>query len=234
VLNVGSLEAAEMVKLAGMVYRDVNIALANELARYCEAVGVDFRAAADAANTDGEARLLEPGIGVGGHCTPVYPHFLIRSAQRLGVRVDMVELGRRINDEQPAHALDRLESAWGPLRGRRVLILGLGFRPQVKEHICSPAFQLHEELLRRGADVRLHDPLYSPDEIREHGFAPGSLESALPAQALVLNTAHQAYADLDFAELAAGGLQAVIDGRSFWQPERVRAAGLIYVGVGTP
>jgi nucleotide sugar dehydrogenase len=234
VLNVGSLEAAEMVKLAGMVYRDVNIALANELARYCEAVGVDFRVVVQAANTDGEARLLEPGIGVGGHCTPVYPYFLVKSAQRLGVRVDMVELGRRINDEQPAHTLDRLERAWGALRGRRVLILGLGFRPQVKEHTCSPAFRLRDELLSRGADVRLHDPLYSPEEIKGHGFAPGSLESAPPAQALVLNTAHRAYADLDFGDLAAGGLQAVVDGRNLWQPEKVRAAGLIYVGVGKP
>jgi len=234
VLNVGSLEAAEMVKLAGMVYRDVNIALANELGRYCEAAGVDFRAIAEAANTDGEAQLLAPGIGVGGHCTPVYPYFLIRSAQRLGVGVDIVELGRRINDGQPAHALDRLERAWGVLRGKRVLILGLGFRPQVKEHICSPAFLLRDELLRRGADVRLHDPLYSAEEIRAHGFAPGSFACAPPAQALVLNTAHRDYADLDFSELAAGGLQAVVDGRNLWQAEKVRAAGLIYVGLGAP
>ena len=78
VTNVGTLEAAEFVKLAGMAYRDVNIALANELACYAEAAGVNFEPVRQAANTDGEAMLLRPGIGVGGHCTPVYPYFLIR------------------------------------------------------------------------------------------------------------------------------------------------------------
>src|SRR5262249_9059987 len=125
VMNVGTLEAAEMVKLAGMIYRDVNIALANELARYSAAVGVDFGSRIEAINTDGEAAVLRPGIGVGGHCTPVYPYFLIRDAERRGVPATLAERGRRINDGQAAHALDTLERGWEPLRDRRVLILGL-------------------------------------------------------------------------------------------------------------
>ena len=180
-INVGSLETAEMVKLAGMIYRDVNIALANELARYCEAAGVDFQTVVQAANNDGEANLLQAGIGVGGHCTPVYPYFLFQESERLGVSVPLAELGRAINDEQPAHALDRFERAWRPLRGLRALILGLGFRPQVKEDAFSPAYPLAAELAHRGAEVQLHDPLYSPDEIRQRGFKPGSLtESPFP------------------------------------------------------
>jgi nucleotide sugar dehydrogenase len=234
VLNVGSLEAAEMVKLAGMAYRDVNIALANELARYCEATGIDFKAVAKAANTDGEAQLLQPGIGVGGHCTPVYPHFLLKGAERLGMRLELTESGRRVNDGQPTWVIDRLERTWGPLRARRVLILGLGFRPEVKEHTCSPAFPLRDELLRRGAEVQLHDPLYTADEIAKEGFSPGSLASRPSAEALILNTAHSAYAALDFAELAAAGLKVVVDGRSLWQPDAVRAAGLLYLGIGAP
>ena len=88
IIDVGTLEAAEFTKLAGMVYRDVNIALANELARYADAVGIDFGPIAAAANTDGEAALLKPGIGVGGHCTPVYPYFLTVDAAQRGVRRD--------------------------------------------------------------------------------------------------------------------------------------------------
>jgi len=231
---VGSLEAAELVKLAGMVYRDVNIALVNEFARYAEAVGVDIQRIIDAANTDGETFMLRPGIGVGGHCTPVYPHFVIRDGPRRGAPVKLVETARQINDDQPAHMLDRLEKLWGPVRGRQALILGLGFRPEVKEHIFSPAFALRDELLRRGAETRLHDPLYSPEEIEHLGFTPGSLTNAYCPDALILNTAHQAYANMDFAQLAALGLKAVVDGRNLWQPEKVRATGLVYVAVGRP
>ncbi|MGD1000908.1 MAG: nucleotide sugar dehydrogenase [Candidatus Brocadiia bacterium] len=246
VINVGALETAEMVKLAGMVYRDVNIALANELARYCEAAGIDFPTVVQAANNDGEASLLHAGIGVGGHCTPVYPHFLFQESERFGVHAPLAELGRLLNDQQPAKVLDRLEREWQPVRGKRVLILGLGFRPQVKEDACSPAYTLAAELARRRARVELHDPLYTPDEIRNRGFSPGafavkgarwktlSREESPMHELLILNTAHAAYADLDFKKLAALGLKAVLDGRNFWKAEQVEKAGLFYLAIGRP
>ena len=234
VLNVGSLETAEMVKLVGMVYRDVNIALVNELSAYAERVGVDLQVVVQAANTDDETFLLEPGIGVGGHCTPVYPHFLLQDARKRGIPLPMVELSRRINDAQPARVLRHVEETWGSLRGRRVLILGLGFRPQVKEHICSPAFQLRDELLRMGARVQLHDPLYTEEELRGFRFEPGSLDGSPAPDVIVLNTAHPEYCALDFRELASRGLKVIVDGRNHWDAEQVRSAGLVYIGVGKP
>ena len=234
VMTVGTLETAELVKLAGMLYRDVNIALANELARYAVAVEVDLPTVIAAANTDGEAALLAPGVGVGGHCTPVYPYFLIHDAHRRGVALRLAEQSRRINESQPAHLVERLERTWRPLRGQRVLILGLGFRPQVKEHLFSPAYALRDELCRRGAEVQLHDPLYSDEEIRLHGFTPGALTTTSCPPVLILNTAHAAYADLDFPQLVARGLKAVADGRALWEPDRVRRSGLIYIGIGRP
>lgn len=238
VVEVGGLEAAEMVKLAGMVYRDVNIALANELAGYAEAAGVDLAALIPAVNTDGESALLSPGIGVGGHCTPVYPHFLIQDAARRGVSASLAERGRRINDRQAAHALDGLERDWGELRGRRALVLGLAFRPGVKEHTLSSAFLIGHELRARGADVRLHDPLFSDEELSSLGFQAGGFEpdpnEAWTPEVLVLNTAHPEYARLSWIRLRERGLQAVIDGRNFWDPATVRAAGLHYRGIGRP
>lgn len=232
VIDAGSLEAAEMTKLADMIYRDVNIALANELARYAEEIGVDFERVRQAANTSGEANLLLPGVGVGGHCTPIYPYFAIRDAERRGMRLPFAEHAREVNDGQAAHLLDRLEKKWGRIAGRKVLVLGLGFRPEVKEHLCSPAFLLREELARRGATVRLHDPHYTPEEIRAHGFEPQSRVGEPWAEAIVLNTAHAAYRDLDFAALARQGVRAIVDGRNLWDGKTVEAAGLVYVGVG--
>jgi perosamine synthetase len=234
VINVETLEAAEMVKLAGMVYRDVNIALANELARYAEKLGVELAPVIEAANTDGEAQLLRPGIGVGGHCTPVYPYFLIREGERVGVPMTLAERSRRINDGQAAHTVSRILRALQSLSASRVLILGLAFRPSVKEHILSPAFLLQSELSKLGAEVYLHDPLYSEAELRHHGFTPGSLEAHPAPEVIILNTAHPEYRNLDFALLAERGTKIVVDGRGLWSADKVRAAGLAYIGIGQP
>lgn len=227
VLNVGTLEAAEYVKLAGMAYRDVNIALANELAAYAARVGVDFGPVREAANTDGEAFLLQAGIGVGGHCTPVYPHFLMRDARDRGQPLELVERGRSVNAAQPARILDEL----GELAGRSVLILGVAFRPRVKEASYSPAFALRDVIMQRGGRALAHDPMFSDAELRGLGFEPGAIEGQ---DTLVLNTAHPDYAQLDFKALAGRGLRAVLDGRNLWDPNLVRAAGVAYVGIGRP
>jgi nucleotide sugar dehydrogenase len=225
IINVDTLEGAELVKLAGMIYRDVNIALANELAAYAEGVGVNFEKVRQASNTDGEANILTPGIGVGGHCTPVYPYFLINEARQRGAVVELAETGRRINEAQPARMLDKLSD----LAEKTVLILGLGFRPQVKETAYSPAFTLNKELKKRGARIRLHDPLYSDDEIRHYGFEPGDLPDN---ELLILNTAHKIYEELDWAYLAKSGVKTVLDGRNFFDGEAVKRVGIVYLGIG--
>lgn len=230
VRRVGSPEAAEFVKLAGMVYRDVNIALANELARYADEVGVNMKELIDDINTDGEAALLQPGIGVGGHCTPVYPHFLLQDAQRRQIHLPVIENGRSINDAQPGYIVSRIEKLWGSLSGQTVVILGLGFRPGVKEALYSPAYELADQLKTRNANVLLHDPLYFEEEIEAHGFKPGKPDEAT---VVILNTAHEHYRNFHFAGLARGKLRLVVDGRNFWSPEQVKSCGLTYLAIGT-
>lgn len=227
--DVGTLEAAESTKLLGMLYRDVNIALANELAAFCELANVDFDRIRSAANTDGEANLLIPGIGVGGHCTPVYPYFLTRESRRLGFTQRISEAAREINDGQPARQLDRIESYWAPLAGRRVHILGLGFRPGVKVETLSPAYELRDELVRRSAKVSLEDPYYNKLEIESLGFVPGSTNGA---EVIVLNTAHDEFKDVDFQRWRNEGVEVVLDGRNHWNKDAAEGAGLIYFGIG--
>lgn len=234
VTDVGPLEAAEFVKLAGMVYRDVNIALANQLAAYAEAVGFDAEPIFKAANTDGESALLEPGIGVGGHCTPVYPYFLLDDAARRGLDLSLAGSARKVNDFQASRAVARLETAIGGLSGCRVGVLGLGFRSDVKEHICSPTFLVEASLRSYGADARVHDPLYTDTELASHGFTawhPDNLSDWAP-EAVVLVTGHSAFADLDLGALRKAGLKVVVDGRRFWRLDAVTALGLTYLGVG--
>ena len=233
VIDVGTPEAAEFVKLAGMLYRDVNIALANELAAYAEATGLDSVELFEAANTDGECALLAPGIGVGGHCTPVYPYFLIQDAVRRGVDASIVTRARQVNDRQPERMVARLERHIGGLAGVAVGILGFGFRPDVKEHICSPTFLLDAALRARGADVRVHDPLYTDQELAAHGLAAWAPDSPeWNPEAVILVTGHTAFGDLELAELRAGGLRVVVDGRRFWNPHSVASLGLSYIATG--
>jgi nucleotide sugar dehydrogenase len=227
--EVGSIEAAEMTKLLGMLYRDVNIALVNELAAFCEMAGVDFDRVRLAANTDGEANLLIPGIGVGGHCTPVYPYFLTRESRRLGVTQRISEAAREINDYQPARQLDRVAAGWKPLAGKNVLILGLGFRPGVKVDTFSPAYALRDHLLKVGATVTIDDPHYSDAELRQAGFDRGS---AVTSSVIVLNTAHREYAHPDFAAWRRAGVEAVLDGRNLWNQGEVERSDILYFGIG--
>jgi nucleotide sugar dehydrogenase len=227
--DVGTLEAAEMTKLLGMLYRDVNIALANELSAFCELASVDFDRVRAAANRDGEANLLVPGIGVGGHCTPVYPYFLTSESRRLGMPQRISEAAREINDKQPERQLNRLAKAWRPLTGERVRILGLGFRPGVKVDTFSPAYTLRDELQKRGAVVSLTDPHYSDEELTAIGFTPATSGKVA---VVVLNTAHQEFANVDFAEWRRSGVEVVLDGRNLWRQADVEASGIIYFGIG--
>jgi len=227
--DVGTLEAAESAKLMGMLYRDVNIALANELAAFCEIAGVDFERVRKAANSDGEASLLIPGIGVGGHCTPVYPYFLTRESRRRGMNQRISEAAREINDLQPGRQLERIAAVWQPLRGKRVHIMGLAFRPGVKVDTLSPAFTLREHLQQLGAITTLEDPCYTDEEVRAAGFDPGV---AGDAQVVVLNTAHREFARPDFAQWRSSGVEVVLDGRNLWQRYEVEATGILYFGIG--
>ena len=227
--QVGSLEAAEMTKLVGMLYRDVNIALANELAAFCELSGVDFERVRRSANTDGEAALLIPGIGVGGHCTPVYPYFLTRESRRLGMPQRLSEAAREVNDHQPAHQLSRVAATWGSLEGRVVHLLGLGFRPGVKVDTFSPAYALRDELLRLGARPTISDPHYSGVELKALDFEPATPTGA---KVVVLNTAHTEYAQVPWAHWRSAGVEVVLDGRNLWNQCDVESAGLLYYGIG--
>lgn len=231
VIDVVSLEAAELAKLAGMLYRDVNIALANELAALSEIAGVDFSLVREAANTDGESKLLLPGIGVGGHCTPVYPYFMINDAMRRGVPQRLSTAARAINDEQPARSVARLERQWKPVKGRAVHILGLGFRPDVKVDTYSTAYPLRDALAAKGAVVTIEDPYYTDDELRAAGFVPARIGRDR-IEAIVLNTAHSAFKSPDFAQWRAQGIEAAIDGRNFWSADAASRAGILYLGIG--
>jgi UDP-N-acetyl-D-mannosaminuronate dehydrogenase len=113
-----------------------------------------------------------------------------------------------------------------------VVVLGIAFRPGVREHTFSPAFQLAAELNRKGAVVHFHDPLYTPDQIAAIGLTPCEDIMGVRPEVLILNTAHAEYRDLDFGRLADEGLRVVLDGRRFFDANAVSGRGIVYLGIG--
>ena len=226
VLPLATTATAEFVKLMELTYRDVNIALANEFALCAERAGLSVTDAIRAANSQPYAHVHTPGIGVGGHCVPVNPWFLING---LGP-APLAKLARHINDGMPNQAVRLLRGALGGLDGRTILILGLAYRANVKESYHSAALVLAEALSARAARVLVHDPLYSHEEIRAHGLMPTHLAPPPPADAVVIHSYHDQYRLLDFRSFR--GCRFVFDGRNALQPEVVTAHGIGYIAIG--
>jgi len=225
VVAMSSSEAAEFSKLADTTYRDVNIALATEFARYAERVGVDITEVIDAANSQPYSHLHQPGIGVGGHCIPVYPHFLLSRAPEL----TLVAAARRVNDEGVDRAVEAVERTVGTLEGAPVLVLGMTYRHGVKELAYSRAIPLVAALASRGARVSAYDPLLDDDEILALGAEPWSWGKPAPVRAIVAQTGDPRWRELDWVWFP--DLRLVYDGRNAIGPEGVPSA-IGYAGVG--
>jgi nucleotide sugar dehydrogenase len=223
---VANAETAEMTKLAETTYRDVNIALANEYARYASQRGIDVTEVIDAANSQPYSHIHAPGVGVGGHCIPVYPHFLFNTDPTLRIP----PLARAINDDMASFAVGLLEHHLGRLAGVDVLVLGIAYRADVREDAFSSAFRLRDQLTAAGAVVHGHDPYFSSEHLSGLGFAPYDLAAPTPIRAAVVQAPHAAYRSLDLA--AIPGLELLLDGRNALDPDEVRAAGVAYAGIG--
>jgi nucleotide sugar dehydrogenase len=227
VVRMTSAEAAEFAKLADTTYRDVNIALANEFARYADRIGVDITEVIDAANSQPYSHIHQPGIGVGGHCIPVYPHFLLSRAPEL----EIVELSRRVNDGQVGFAIRTLQAELGALEGVEVLVLGLTYRHGVKELAYSRAVPLIERLRFHGAVVLANDPLLTDAEIESLGAVPYRWGDRSSARAIVSQTADPLWDELDPAWFPEATV--LYDGRNSLRG-LVLPVRVAYHGVGVP
>jgi nucleotide sugar dehydrogenase len=230
VMAMENADTAELVKLMETTYRDVNIALANEFARFASDRGLSVHEAIFAANTQPYSHIHRPGIGVGGHCIPVYPYFLINAAQ--GDEMAIPTVSRQVNDSMAGWALDRLEQALGGLAGKRVLIFGLAYREDVKESAFSATLRLIAGLRERGATALLNDPLYAPEELARYADEVVSLQELPACDAAIMQACHSAYRDLDWPYLARLGCKAVLDGRNCLDRQVIKRSGMVYLGIG--
>jgi len=230
---VSDATTAEAIKVFEGVYRDVNIALANELGRLADELEISVREAIETANELPMCQLHDPGPGVGGHCIPYYPHFLL---SQLDEPMAVTRTAREINDGMPAVVVDRLEEELGEtgtdLADASVAVLGLTYRPGVEETRASPALGVVEVLSDRGTDVVGVDPLVDPADYGTRPLEADALPDA-DLDAAVLVTPHDAFEEIPWTELDP---MVVVDGRDAidWSASHHRVYTIAGSRDGTP
>jgi UDP-N-acetyl-D-glucosamine dehydrogenase len=222
VWDLGSAEAAEMAKLAETTYRDVNIGLANQFAKFAAANGIDVYQVIEASNSQPYSHIHRPGIAVGGHCIPVYPRLYLWTDPDATV----VRAAREANKDMPAYTVGLAEAVLGSLQGARVVVFGASYRGKVKETAFSGVFPAVQALRDKGADVLVHDPMYSDDELARYGFTPYHLGE--PAEAAIIQADHPEYAELGADDVP--GVKVLVDGRDATDPARWGSVTRIVLG----
>jgi UDP-N-acetyl-D-glucosamine dehydrogenase len=197
---VSSPMVAETAKLHENTFRAVNIALANELALICDRLGVDVWEVIEAASSKPYGFLPHyPGPGLGGDCIPVVPHFLAWRLREYGYTPRLIEVAHELNAQMPIYVVqkiaDTLNDAGMPIRGSRVLLLGLAYKADVHDTRESPSLEVMRQLLSRGADVRYCDPWVESVELEgdHHASQEWSQRELVEADCVVLLTAHTAF-----------------------------------------
>jgi UDP-N-acetyl-D-glucosamine dehydrogenase len=210
-VRVSSPEAAELTKLLENIFRSVNIALVNELAMLTDRMGIDIWEVVDAAATKPYGFMrFEPGPGMGGHCLPVDPFYLSWRAREFDVAIEFIELAGKVNQNMPYHCVAKVQRALNaaglPVKGSRVAVLGVSYKPGVGDLRESPALKIIELLQGMGAQVSYHDP-HVP-ALADAGLSSRPLSDAVAESDLVLIvTAHP---DVDH-DLAAKRARLLVD-----------------------
>jgi len=202
VVVLSTPEAAELSKLLENIFRSVNIALVNELAQLCDRLGIDVWEVIDAAATKPFGFMrFDPGPGMGGHCLPVDPFYLAFKAREHGFYPEFIELAGKVNRAQPNHCVDRIARALNevekPVKGSRVLLLGVSYKAGIGDIRESPALEIAALLQDLGAELSYHDP-HVP-ELTGLGLTSVDLAAALPeADIAAIVTAHP---EFDYGEV---------------------------------
>lgn len=223
VWDLGSAEAAEMAKLAETTYRDVNIGLANQFGVFAAKHGIDVYQVIEASNSQPYSHIHQPGIAVGGHCIPVYPRLYLWNDPEATV----VRAAREHNARMPSYTVGlAVGSLGGDLSGKRAVVLGASYRGAVKETAFSGVFAAVDALRAAGAQVSVHDPMYTAAELEKFGWTAYALGQ--PVDVVVVQADHGEYRELTAADFP--GVQVVVDGRRIL--DRSRFEGITFHVVG--
>ncbi len=236
---------AEMVKLADNLWIDLNIAMANEMAKVCDRLGMDVIQVISAANSmpkgPQNVNILMPSMGVGGYCLTKDPWFVNHLGQTLGLELSIPKTSRTVNDSMPSYTyglLTSLLAAQGKaIESSKIAVLGIAFKNNTGDCRLTPTKYVIEMLEKSGCQLSLHDPWVPDDEahtVTKIPLAPDIESTVKDADALVVLAGHREFHQIPLAKLAELTTPGCLflDGRNSFDPAAVRAAGFVYKGIG--
>jgi len=237
-IRMPNCKTANAVKLTTNVFRDINIAFINELALLFEKLDIDIMKVLEAADKKYNFQIHYPGPGVGGPCLPVNSYQLLNSAKKFnGDLLKIVRTGRQINEGMPSHVIDLLSEAFKEanksINNSTVLLLGVSYKPDVKDTQLSPAEHIVEKLKALGARVRIYDPYFKSTKIYGIDTESDLVNSISEIDGMVIVTAHKEFFDLEptFFSSKVKNL-VVVDSRGVMDKHAAKKAGLIFRGLG--
>ena len=231
-------KTANAVKLTTNVFRDLNIAFVNELALIFEKAGIDIMTVLEAAKTKYNFQVHYPSAGVGGPCLPVNSYQMINFAKNFTSQTfELVENGRKINEKMPFHTIDLLEDALKeikkPLSGSTILVLGLSYKPDVKDIQISPVEKIVEILKEKGVNILTYDPYFKDLEVFGIKTLDDYVQNLENSDGLIIATAHKEFHNIDPVFLKNKMKHpVVIDSKNIIDQQLAKKAGLVYRGIG--
>lgn len=232
ILELSSSNEAEAVKIMENAFRDINIAFVNELAISFDKLGIDIMEVIKGASTKPFAFMPHyPGCGVGGHCIPVDPYYLIEKGEEEGFNYRFLSLARVINNSMPSYTIQRiidgLNEIGKSVKGTKIAVLGLAYKGGVDDTRDSPAFEIIDKLKKMSANVKVYDP-YVLD--KSTVFDVNS--TLTDVECIVIITNHPEFKKLKAEELKGKGVRVVIDGRNCLNKKEIKDVGIVYKGIG--
>jgi len=237
-ISMPNCKTANAVKLTTNVFRDLNIAFVNELATVFERAGIDIMTVLEAAKSKYNFQVHYPSSGVGGPCLPVNAYQMINFAKNFGFETfRLVKEGRIINEKMPLHTIELLEDALKEtnkiISESSVLVLGVSYKPDVKDIQISPVEQIVQILKEKGANITIYDPYYKNSEIFGIKSSNDLISGLENCDALIIATAHKEFHDLEPLFLKSKmKTPIVIDSKCIINQYDAKEAGLIYRGIG--
>jgi len=241
IVTVRDCKTAEAVKIVENVFRNVNIALVNELALIFEKMGIEIWEVIEAAKTKPYGFMaFYPGPGVGGHCIPLDPYYLSYRAKQFGVIPRFIETAGEINDYMSLHVVNLVEKGLKKvgkkIRGANIGILGLAYKGNISDTRESPAIKIIEELIERGAAVRVHDPYARSIKTRFGEFLSENINELLEwAEAIIIVTDHDFYKE-NLKNLLSNARytgKVIVDTRNVLNPSYTEKLNIVYIKLGS-
>jgi len=229
-------KTANAVKLTTNVFRDINIAFINELSLMFEKLGIDTLKVLEAAKKKYNFQIHYPGAGVGGPCLPINSYQLLNAARRSGVNLSMIEYGRQINEKMPEHVikltLDAFKECKKPIQNNDILILGVSYKPDVKDIQLTPAKHIIKKLQDLGANIHIYDPYFSSSQVFGINVEENLDAVISKVDASIIITAHKEFRNISLPVFNKMKSPILVDTRGIIDPMDAKQAKLIFRGLG--